>query len=149
METQSQPRRLGPIGNIKFGLMQVRASQGNAHPSTYQMFSSPASRFGFTADETIGRSRYIVWEKCPYRVADKASALCGKAGAMLNAHTESRTKRQRSAREAMYRNRPILGIVMWQAKDASTEPHLQTRAPRWRGATPLPAAPAPCCRGTR
>ena len=35
------------------------------------------------------------------------SALRGKAGAMLNAHTELRAKRQRSAREAIYRNRPI------------------------------------------
>jgi hypothetical protein len=31
----------------------------------------------------------------------------GKAGARLNAHTELRAKRQRSAREAIYRNRPI------------------------------------------
>ena len=35
------------------------------------------------------------------------SAPRGKAGARLNAHTELRTKRQRSAREAIYRNRPI------------------------------------------
>ena len=35
------------------------------------------------------------------------SASRGKAGARLNAHTELRTKRQRSAREAIYRNRPI------------------------------------------
>jgi len=31
----------------------------------------------------------------------------GKAGARMNAHTELRTKRQRSAPEAIYRNRPI------------------------------------------
>ena len=36
------------------------------------------------------------------------SALRGKAGAMLNAHTELRAKRQRLAREAMYRNRPTI-----------------------------------------
>jgi len=35
------------------------------------------------------------------------SAPHGKAGARLNAHTEFRAKRQRSAREAIYRNRPI------------------------------------------
>jgi hypothetical protein len=35
------------------------------------------------------------------------SAPRGKAGAMLNAYTELRAKRQRSAREAIYRNRPI------------------------------------------
>jgi hypothetical protein len=36
------------------------------------------------------------------------NALCGKAGARLNAHTELRAKRQRSAQEATYRNRPLL-----------------------------------------
>ena len=35
------------------------------------------------------------------------SAPRGKAGARLNAHTELRTRRQRSAQEAIYRNRPI------------------------------------------
>jgi hypothetical protein len=35
------------------------------------------------------------------------SAPRGKAGARLNAHTELQAKRQRFAREAMYRNRPI------------------------------------------
>ena len=39
------------------------------------------------------------------------SAPRGKAGARLNAHTELRAKRQRSAREAIYRNRPIQHIV--------------------------------------
>jgi hypothetical protein len=35
------------------------------------------------------------------------SAPRGKAGATLNAHTEVQAKRQRSAREAIYGNRPI------------------------------------------
>jgi len=35
------------------------------------------------------------------------SALRGKAGARLDAHTESRAKRQRSAREMKYRHRPV------------------------------------------
>jgi hypothetical protein len=35
------------------------------------------------------------------------SAPRGKAGARLNAHTELRAKRQRSAREAIYRTRPV------------------------------------------
>ncbi len=35
------------------------------------------------------------------------SAPRGKAGARLNAHAELRAKRQRSAWEAIYRNRPI------------------------------------------
>jgi len=43
-------------------------------------------------------------QSCGQRV----SAPRGKAGARLNAHTELRTKRQRSAREAMYRNRPVI-----------------------------------------
>jgi hypothetical protein len=37
------------------------------------------------------------------------SAPRGKAGTRLNVHTELRAKRQRSVREAMYRNRPITG----------------------------------------
>ena len=41
------------------------------------------------------------------------SAPRGKAGDRLNAHTELRAKRQRSAREAIYRNRPTdLGGVV-------------------------------------
>ena len=48
-----------------------------------------------------GQFRYIAWVKCPYRVADKASALRagerGKAGARLNAHIELLTKRPHSA----------------------------------------------------
>ena len=42
-------------------------------------------------------------QSCGQRV----SAPRGIAGAWLNAHTEMRAKRQRSAREAMYQNRPI------------------------------------------
>jgi len=40
------------------------------------------------------------------------SAPRGKAGARLNAHTELQSKRQRSAREAIYRNRPIAQNVL-------------------------------------
>jgi hypothetical protein len=36
------------------------------------------------------------------------SAPRGKAGARLNANTELRAKRQRSVRETIYRNRPIV-----------------------------------------
>jgi hypothetical protein len=39
------------------------------------------------------------------------SAPRGKAGARFNAHTELRAKRQRSAREAIYRNRPITSLA--------------------------------------
>ena len=38
------------------------------------------------------------------------SAPRGTAGARLNAHTELRAKCERSAREAIYRNRPISGM---------------------------------------
>jgi hypothetical protein len=44
------------------------------------------------------------------------SAPREKAGAGLTVHIEVRTERQRSAREAIYRNRPITKWVMtWQA----------------------------------
>jgi len=50
-----------------------------------------------------------------YRLGEMPIQTCGqsvstprvKAGASFNAHTELRAKRQRSAREAIYRNRPI------------------------------------------
>jgi len=45
-------------------------------------------------------------QSCGQRV----STPHGKAGARLNAHTELRAKRQRSAREAIYRNRSIQDI---------------------------------------
>jgi len=55
-----------------------------------------------------GRFRYIAWVKHPYRdCGQSVSALCGRTGTRLSAHTELRTRRQRSAREAIYRNRPI------------------------------------------
>ena len=43
----------------------------------------------------------------------------GKAGVSLNAHTELGAKRQRSAREAKYRNRPIEARL----GDARDAPH--------------------------
>jgi len=50
-----------------------------------------------------------------YRLGEMPIQSCGQsvsaprenAGARLNAHTELRTKRQRSAPEAIYRNQPI------------------------------------------
>jgi hypothetical protein len=54
---------------------------------------------------------------------------------MLNAHTELRAKRQRSAQEAIYRNRPIAsGDVtsdVCQALPASALTQLPSRGP-WR-----------------
>ena len=49
------------------------------------------------------------WGEMPIQSCGvSVSAPRGKAGARLNAHTELRVKRQRSAREAIYGNRPIL-----------------------------------------
>jgi len=58
----------------------------------------------------IGRFQYIAWVKCPYRVVGKASALraAKQPPGCLDAHTELRAKRQRSARDAIYRNQPIV-----------------------------------------
>jgi len=82
-----------------------------AQCSTARYLRAPALRSGPLTPPWapgIGRFRYLASVKCPYRVADKASALrAGKAGARLNAHTELRTKRQRSAREAIHANRTI------------------------------------------
>jgi len=53
------------------------------------------------------------------------SASRGKAGARLNAHTELRAKRQRSAREAIYRNRPMKEVKTWPT--VSARPHREVR----------------------
>jgi len=55
------------------------------------------------------------WPISIYRLREMPIQCCGqsvrspraKAGARLNAHTELRAERQRSAREAIYRKRPI------------------------------------------
>ena len=52
-------------------------------------------------------SVYRLGEMHTQSCGQSVSAPRGKAGARLNAHTELRTKRQRSAREAIYRIRPI------------------------------------------
>jgi hypothetical protein len=52
-------------------------------------------------------SVYRLGEMPTQRCGQSVSDPRGKAGAMLNAHTELRTKRQRSAREAIYRNRTM------------------------------------------
>jgi len=53
---------------------------------------------------------YLLGEMPIRSCRQSVSALRGKAGARLNAHTELRAKCQRSAREAIYRNRPILQL---------------------------------------
>ena len=51
----------------------------------------------------------------------------GKAGVRLNAHTELRAKRQRSAQEAIYRNQPIVRLCVFfylYFKLTFIEPHM-------------------------
>jgi hypothetical protein len=52
-------------------------------------------------------SVYHLGEMLIQSCGQSVSAPRGKSGAMLNAHTELRAKPQRSAREAIYRNRHI------------------------------------------
>ena len=68
------------------------------------------------------------------------SAPRRKAGARLNAHTELRAKRQRSAREARYRNRPIdRRPLTW--REISVGPYGEDEAGYPKPPTP-PRAPA-------
>ena len=53
-------------------------------------------------------SAYRLGELPIQSCGQSVSAPRGKAGARLNAHTYLRVKRQRSAREAIYRNRHIV-----------------------------------------
>jgi hypothetical protein len=60
----------------------------------------------------IGRFRYIAKGEMPIQSCGQSViARRGKAGARLNTHTELRARRQRSAREAIYRNRPVESIT--------------------------------------
>jgi len=69
---------------------------------------------------TVGPHTYCYRPISVYRLGKMLIQSCGqsvsasrvKAGATLNAHTELRAKRQRSAREATYRNRPIAHHVI-------------------------------------
>ena len=60
----------------------------------------------------IGRFRYRLGEMPRQSCEQIVSAPRGKAGVRLNAHTALRAKRQRSAREAICRNRPIARHVI-------------------------------------
>jgi len=57
--------------------------------------------------DSIGRFGYSLGRMPIQSCGQSVSARRVKAGAWSNAHTELRPKRQRSAREAIYRNRPI------------------------------------------
>ena len=63
-----------------------------------------------TSDDVVGNRPISVYRsgQMPIQSCGQSiSASRGKAGARLNAHTVLRAKRQRSARGAIYRNRPI------------------------------------------
>ena len=53
---------------------------------------------------------YCLGESPIHSLRQSVSARRGRAGARLNAHEQLRTKRQRSAREAIYRNRRIVSL---------------------------------------
>ena len=57
-------------------------------------------------------SVYLLGERPIQSCGQGVSAPRGKAGARLNAHTELRTKGQRSAQEAIYRDRPIAHLLL-------------------------------------
>jgi hypothetical protein len=55
----------------------------------------------------VGRFRYRLGEMPVQSCGQSVRAPRKKAGAWLNSHTDLRAKRQRSAREKVYRNRPV------------------------------------------
>ena len=61
--------------------------------------------YRYTVNRPI--SVYYLGEMPMQSCGHSVSSPRGKAGARLNAHTELRAKRQRSARKAILRNRPI------------------------------------------
>ena len=71
--------------------------------------SKGGSESNICDQELINRpiSVYRLGEMPIQSCGQSVSAPRGKASVRLNAHTELRAKRQRSAREAIYRNRPI------------------------------------------
>jgi len=66
-------------------------------------YCSPRHGMPFNTPISVYRLGEMPTQTCGQSV----SAPRGKAGDRLNAHTELRAKRLRSAREAIYRNRPI------------------------------------------
>jgi hypothetical protein len=58
-------------------------------------------------------SVYLLVEMPIQSCGQSISAQRGKAGVRLNAHTELRAERQRSARDSIYQNRPIVVVRPW------------------------------------
>jgi hypothetical protein len=80
----------------------------NKRPEVNWHFSACEARSGIT-----GRFRHTAWVKISMQSCGPSiSAQRGKEARfnISHAHTELRTKRQRSAREAIYRKRPIQAV---------------------------------------
>jgi hypothetical protein len=77
-----------------------RQSPGSPCPGSRRPFCSGAM---YNRPISVYRLGEMPIQSCGQRV----SAPRGKAGARLNAHRQLRAKRQRLAREAIYRKRPI------------------------------------------
>jgi hypothetical protein len=73
------------------------------HKQLMKQFTTKVGPCRFNRPISIYRLGEMPIQSCVQSV----SAPRGKAGAGFNAHTELQAKRQRSAREAIYRNRPV------------------------------------------
>jgi hypothetical protein len=107
-------------------------------------------------DDMAGNSRpisvYRLGEMLMQSCGQSGSALRGKAGARWNAHTELRTKRQRSARVVIYRHRPISEALPASPACHRTSPRRGTAVrprcsswPHHRGRTRPTLSPQPAC----
>ena len=93
--------------------------------SSNEVTTATGGRY-YKSDDIQGKHNRLVSVCCLGEMPTQSggqsvSAPRGKAGVRLNAHTELRAKRQRSAREAMYRNRSIsmtspVWRVPWRAR---------------------------------
>jgi len=81
------------------------ATPGSGRPVSRGAIVSTQNEVGPAMNNPI--SVYRLGEMPVQSCGQSVSAPCGKAGARLYAHTELRAKRQRSAREAIYRKRLI------------------------------------------
>jgi len=94
-------RHLDVAAQIEIGHESLNAFDHIAIASAGTMGAFNA---GFNRPISVYRLGEMPIQSCGQSV----SARRGKEGARLNAHTKLRAKRQRSAREAIYRNRPTL-----------------------------------------
>jgi len=94
---------LEPVGHLQ------RHHPAQHHPQAHRNSGTTRYHRRILHPPVLNRpiSVYRLGEMPIQSCGQSVSAPRGKAGARLNAHTELRAKRQRSAREAIYRNRPI------------------------------------------